>query len=73
MNANGDLIKQMPFFEEALDSVEWTGGKLFESSEIVKKSDEIDYEFANPILFDPEWNIKGIYDALITGIQEYFR
>src|SRR5690606_4227476 len=72
MNSNGDVIKQLPFFKEALDYIDWDGTHFTNIDENITTSDAIKYEFSNPKVFDPNFNIKGIYDALIIGIQDYF-
>ena len=70
-NAAGDIVKQFPSFEEALDFVN------FEDKDIVKESGEAARTAANVVAenlhtFQPELNIVRIHDALIMGIRQYF-
>ncbi len=71
MNAFGDLVKELPYFEENLSSVNWNGTEDFEEA-IIKPAKEIpDYQ-AIPNKFNHEEGIDEIHKALVLGIRDYF-
>lgn len=73
MDGEGNIIKELPFFEEALDSIIWDGANNFREEKIIIPHTAIKNAFSNPATFDPHYNIAGIHQALLTGIQDYFK
>jgi NAD+ synthase (glutamine-hydrolysing) len=69
-DADGNLVKQLPFFEEALVAVNWNGNCFDEP--IIKPSNELPEAEVNLTKFEPAYNIDRIYDALVMGIKQYF-
>ncbi|HVI46927.1 MAG TPA: NAD+ synthase [Chitinophaga sp.] len=65
-DAQGNIVKELPYFVEAMDGVELE--KLTGSST----------ELPKPVVFTPltelifDHNIHRIYDALVLGIRDYF-
>ncbi len=71
MNANGDLIAEMPYFTESMQSVTWNEDGSFEEA-IVRKADDVPVVMLTPENFDHNKNISHIHNALLTGIRDYF-
>ncbi len=71
MNANGDLIAEMPYFTESMQSVTWNEDGSFEEA-IVRKADDLPVVMLTPEDFDQNKNISQIHNALLTGIRDYF-
>ncbi len=69
-DASGNLIRQLPFFEEYLLAVNWDG-KSFDLP-VQTPADQLPDTELNPALFQPELNIERVHDALVTGIRQYF-
>lgn len=71
MNANGDLIAEMPYFIENMQSVTWNDDGSFEEA-VVRKANDVPVVMLTPKDFDPNKNISQIHNALLTGIRDYF-
>ena len=71
MNANGDLIAEMPYFIESMQSVTWNDDGSFEEA-IVRKVNDVPIVMLTPKDFDHKKNISYIHNALLTGIRDYF-
>lgn len=71
MDAQGDVVKEMPYFEEAIASVEWSKDGGF-NEEVVRAADTIKNFQGIPTHFDAEEGIDEIHQALILGIKDYF-
>lgn len=71
LDAGGQQLLQMPFFEEELTAVEWLeDGSLQPLSlknDLPKYAEDIDEEKLHSHL-----NIDKIHDALVLGVREYF-
>lgn len=68
----GNLCKSLPSFEEAIDGVElYDDGSI--DGTMTEAIQPIHHILPNPVKFNPELNIQGIYTALITGIRDYFQ
>jgi NAD+ synthase (glutamine-hydrolysing) len=69
---DGSLRKCLPSFNEAIVAV-----TLNEDGTVVENEDAsipaISHIKPNPVKFDSNLNIKGIYTALIHGIKDYFQ
>jgi len=68
----GNLCKCLPSFEEALSVATLNDDGTIEENE----NDDIkpiSHIKPNPVNYDPQLNIKGIYKALIHGIKDYFQ
>ena len=67
----GNLCKCLPSFAEAVE-----GATLNEDGTIVESALDdikpISHIKPNPVEYDPNLNIKGIYTAIIHGIRDYF-
>ncbi len=70
MNAQGDLVTEMPYFSEAIQSVTWENGDFYET--VVCKSGEMPMVKLTPEKFEPGKNTSKIHQALILGIRDYF-
>jgi len=70
MNASGDLVTEMPYFAESLQSVTWTGSGFAE--EIVRPAASVPVVKLTPETFDPGKHTDKIHDALVLGIRDYF-
>jgi len=68
---NGDLCKKLPMFKESLSTVE-----LYDDGTTDCKGDNtitpISKNKPNPVDYDPNRNIPAIYEALVSGIKDYF-
>lgn len=71
MNANGDLIAEMPYFKEAMRSVTWNDDGSF-SEGIVRSADKVPIVALTPEKFEPKKSTDKIYEALLLGIRDYF-
>ncbi|MDB5247352.1 MAG: synthase [Segetibacter sp.] len=70
-DAEGNLCKALPCFEEAVDGV-----TLNDDGTIVENTEDNIKPLAhfkpNPSLYNPKLNIPGIHTALVHGIKDYF-
>lgn len=65
MNKNGVIIQQLPYFNEAIQSVSW--------QDLSNESTESSYiKEPNFNMLYPQLNIDAIHQALIIGIRDYF-
>jgi NAD+ synthase (glutamine-hydrolysing) len=71
MNANGDILAEMPYFTEALQSVTWNEDGSFAEG-IVRPANKVPKTELIPEQFEPGKNIDKIYEALLLGIRDYF-
>jgi NAD+ synthase (glutamine-hydrolysing) len=71
LDAQGNLIRELKFFEEALASIEWKLDNSFEGAPVKIASALPDQE-SDPEMLDPELHIERIHDALVMGIRQYF-
>ena len=71
MDVAQNLIKELPYFEETLQSVVLTGAKSFEEP-VIKHAAEIPLAQLMPDNFDNDYNIDEIHKAIILGIKDYF-
>ena len=69
---NANLLKQLPLFEETVDSVEWNNDGSFSIPIKQKASDVPDAEL-NPLHLDETLCIAEIHDAIVLGIKDYFK
>lgn len=68
---NGNLCKMLPSFQESIEAITLNDdGTIVESA--VEKIEAITSIKPNPVHFNPELNIESIYNAIITGISDYF-
>jgi len=69
-DAAGNLIKQMPFFEEGILALNWDGQSFdLPVQEDVQSLPDTEL---NPVVFMPELHIDRVHDALVMGIRQYF-
>lgn len=66
----GNLVKQLPFFEESLQAITWNGNTFEE--QMIKASGDLPSEESAPSTFSPGMNIDRVHDALVMGIKQYF-
>lgn len=71
MNASGDIVLEMEYFAEDLQSVVLTDDNRFEET-VVRKRADIPLLQELPLKFDAGYNIGCIHQALIIGIRDYF-
>jgi NAD+ synthase (glutamine-hydrolysing) len=71
MNANGDIVAELPYFEESLRYVEWQADGTF-AGPPAHTGSSIPVTPLTPEQLEPEQNTGKIYDALILGIRDYF-
>ncbi len=71
MNANGDLLTEMPYFTEAMASVIWNDDGTF-SDGVVRTSATVKDAELMPEKFEPNKSISKIHSAIILGIRDYF-
>ena len=69
---NANLLKQLPLFEETVDSVEWNNDGSF-SIPIKQKASDIPDAELNPLHLDETLCIAEIHDAIVLGIKDYFK
>lgn len=72
MNASGDIVAELPYFEEGLQAVEFTNERQFAES-VIQSSDTVAAVESISQSFNPNTGVDAIHRALITGIRDYFR
>lgn len=66
-----NLMKAFPMFEEALDWVELNeDGSI--NGPILEPANRIPEKELNPATLEPHLNIEQVYQALVSGIKDYF-
>jgi NAD+ synthase (glutamine-hydrolysing) len=71
MNPKGDIIAEMPYFTESMQSITWNEDGSFAGG-IIRPSATIPIVELTPEKFDPEKSTNKIHQALLLGIREYF-
>jgi len=71
-DAKGNMIKQLPLFQEALQEVEWKADGSFDAP-IDTPAALLPDEELNPSALQSQLCIEAIHDAIILGIQDYFK
>jgi len=71
MDAHQNLVAELPYFKEAMQSVTLKDDRTF-AEDIVKHAAEIPTAELLPDGFDDDYDIDEIHDALILGIRDYF-
>jgi NAD+ synthase (glutamine-hydrolysing) len=71
MDANCDIVAELPYFNEVMKCVTLLDDNTFEEP-VVRKAADVPIVQLMPDGLDPEYGIAGIYSALIKGIQDYF-
>ena len=71
MNAQGDLIQQLPVFEESISYVDWREDGGFEQPVLTGAAQLPDAEYA-PAVLQSEACIPEIHRALVMGVRDYF-
>lgn len=66
-----NLLKAFPMFEEALDYVELNDNGSI-NGPILEPASRIPEKELNPAKLEPELNIEQVYNALVSGIRDYF-
>lgn len=69
---DANLLKQLPFFEEAIDFVEWKEDGSFNVA-IKQQATTIPDAELNPLHLEETLCIAEIHDAIILGIRDYFK
>jgi NAD+ synthase (glutamine-hydrolysing) len=68
---HANLMKAFPLFEEALDCVELNeDGSM--NGPILEPASRIPEKELNPATLEPQLNIEQVYQALVSGIRDYF-
>ena len=68
---NANMIKQLPMFEEALESFIIHDDNSFESPVLTQANDLPDEELS-PLVLDYNLCTSAIHDAIVLGIKDYF-
>ncbi len=71
MDANENLVAELPYFREALVSVDLNDDNSFVQP-VIRNADDIPYVDPMPKELDSWLDIHEIYDALVMGIRDYF-
>ena len=72
MNANCDVVAELPYFKEAMECVSWNEDDGSFADAVIKNASEIkDYQDI-PERFDAGEGIDEIHAALVLGIKDYF-
>ncbi len=71
MDVDGNIIKELPYFREDLQEVNYTCNGLFKEPVLIHVK-EIPFTQIIPENFDATKGTEIIYNALISGIQDYF-
>ena len=71
MNANGDIISELPYFTESMKCITWNEDGSFSES-IIKSAETIEVVALTPEQFDPLKSTDKIHAALLLGIRDYF-
>ncbi len=71
MDAQANLVMQLPLFEESIQYVDWqTDGSFLQP--ILASADRLPDAEYNPDTLKPEESIDAIHRALVMGIRDYF-
>lgn len=70
MDAQQNIIKELPYFEEALQAVEWIDGKFIDP--IMQPAKAIQHTEGIPMQYDAQAGIASIHKAIVLGIKDYF-
>ena len=73
MDAGGNIIAELPYFSEAMQSVTFNEANNTLSGEIVCAADKIPDVQLTPAKLDPLKSTGKIHQAILTGIRDYFR
>jgi len=68
---DANLMKALPMFEEALDAVVLNDDGSIEGP-ILEPASRLPEKELNPTTLEPELNIAQVYQALVSGIKDYF-
>lgn len=68
---DANLMKALPMFEEALDFVELNDDGTIQGP-ILEPASRLPEKELNPAALEPELNIAQVYQALVSGIKDYF-
>jgi len=68
---HGNLCKELPFFEECVFAVDIDDDGAVQLP-VAEPVDALPVSELDPDTLQPELNIDKVYDALITGIRDYF-
>lgn len=71
MDAQQNLVAELPYFKEALVAVDLQDDNSFQQP-IIRKADHIPYADPMPPELDSMLDIHEVYDALVMGIRDYF-
>lgn len=69
-DAQGNILKEMPYFEESLEYITLLEGKI--QGEIFQASSDLPQQELIPTKLEPELNTHLIHQALVMGIRQYF-
>jgi NAD+ synthase (glutamine-hydrolysing) len=68
---DANLMKALPMFEEAIDYVELNDDGTIQGP-ILEPARRLPEKELNPAALEPELNIAQVYQALVSGIKDYF-
>lgn len=70
-DASGNIIRTLPYFEEALESVTITEDNTF-TLPVQQPANQLPDAPFDPAIYDGNLNTERIYQALVMGIRQYF-
>ncbi len=70
-DAQGNLCKQLPMFEEAVDGAELNDDGTLDAP-VIEPASRQKPSYWNPAVLNETLNIQQVYQALIMGIRDYF-
>lgn len=71
MDKHANLYRQLPLFKESIEVVELTEAGTFRGS-VIEEAAELPNQELDPLQLDAGLCTAEIYEALITGISDYF-
>ena len=72
MDQNGNIMAELPYFEEAIQCVNFDTETGYLGESIIWHTDEVPAIQQLPVQLAPEKNIARIHQAILTGIRDYF-
>jgi NAD+ synthase (glutamine-hydrolysing) len=71
MNEKGDILTEMPYFTESMQSITWNEDGTF-NADVIRPAAQVPVIRLTPEHFEPEKSIEKIHNALLLGIRDYF-
>ncbi len=71
MNASCDIVAELPYFEEAMQSVTLLDDNTF-AEPVIRSAATVPFTQLMPETYEPAKSIEQIHSALVSGIRDYF-